>query len=341
MGAPEGRAQMVEEVRPVRMRLLGALLVATVVAGCGSNPAATTTTSHPTSRARKTSQPTKPYTLASAFAVTIDNASGAWPQAGISQADLVFEFPAEGNITRYLAVFWHQAPTKIGPVRSTRIYFDHVVAAYGWPLAHAGGNVDALRAISPLGIENLDQIYGAGPYFWRGIHRQPPHNLYTSAALIEKGIADFRYSAATVPTFALGKLTGPKVTSMRIVYANWPGVWVYEPSWRWQSGSYVRYIDGQKDVTQFGHAITARNVVVVYAQEFSDPDPYTVGAINFNLTSGSGWVLSQGVRQGIDWTFQSPGGFHFTLPDGHPVPFASGRTWVEVVPDGETVDFGS
>lgn len=322
----------------MRTKLLGAALIAVALAGCGSKPAATAKPHH---NAHKTTATTPP--MASAFAVTIDNASGAWPQAGIASADLVFEIPAEGNITRYLAVYWHQSAPKIGPVRSTRIYFDNITAAYGWPLAHAGGNVDALKAIGPLGIKNLDQIWtpGAAPYFWRGVNRQPPHNLYTSASLIEKGIAHFGYATAKIPDFASGTLKGPSSTSVKIVYADYPGVWVYEPSWLWQAGNYVRYVNGQPDVTQLGHTVTAQNVVIIYAQEFPDPDPYTPGSINFNLTSGSGWLLSHGVRQGIEWSFKSPGGFSFTLASGQPAPFAKGQTWVELVPVGETVSFGS
>lgn len=328
--------------RHLRTRLLGAALVSLIVAGCGAPPASSTPPK-PKSKSKPTAKapPVQQKTLASAFAVSIDNASGAWPQSGIARADIVFEMPAEGNITRYLAVFWHQAPPKIGPVRSTRIYFDNIAAAYGWPLLHAGGNVDALHAIGPLGIKNLDQIYGAGAYFWRSTDRPMPHNLYTSANLAEQGIAAFHYTPAGIPPFTLGKLTGPKVSSVRIIYANWPGVWVYEPSWQLQNGSYVRYVDGKPDLTQAGSAVKAQNVVVIYARQFPDPDPYTPGAVNYAFTSGSGWILSQGVRQGIDWSFNAHGGFSFTLPDGKPVPFAAGQTWVEIVPDGETVDFGS
>ncbi len=39
------------------------------------------------------------------FAVAIDNGPKAEPQSGVDAADLVFELPVEGGITRFLAFF--------------------------------------------------------------------------------------------------------------------------------------------------------------------------------------------------------------------------------------------
>ncbi len=324
----------------MRKGWIGALAAMVLLAGCGASQQVSGPKSHPVTKAKPATATAKSAnTLYSAFAVTIDNQPAAWPQSGLSQADLVFEFPAEGGITRYLAVFWHKSAAKIGPVRSTRIYFDNVAAAYGWPLAHAGGNVDALKAIGPLGIKNLDQIYGSGQWFWRSTDRQMPHNLYTSTNLIEQGIQKDGYTPAGIPALAEGKLTGTKTTSSLIVYANLPNVWVYEVGWVWQDGLYQRQIDGNNVATQAGNDVTAKNVVIITVPEFSDPDPYTPGAVNFNLAGGGkGYVMSGGVRQDITWTF-GQGGFRYALANGKPVPFASGQTWVEVVPTGTQVTF--
>lgn len=324
----------------MRERWIGALAAMVLLAGCGASQGQT---GHKTAPAQKKTQAKtqKASTLYSAVAVTIDNQPAAWPQSGLAEADLVFEFPAEGGITRYLAVFWHKSAPKIGPVRSTRIYFDNVVAAYGWPLAHAGGNVDALQAIGTLGIKNLDQIYGSAPWFWRSTDRQMPHNLYTSTDLLEQGIQKDGYTPAGIPAFPQGELTGQKTPSTLIVYSNFPGVWVYEVGWVYQGGLYQRQIDGKDVVTQAGQNVQAANVVIIAAPEFPDHDPSTPGAINFNLQGGGqGYILSGGVRQDITWSF-GQGGFRFTLPDGKPAPFAQGQTWVEVIPTGTQVTFGA
>jgi hypothetical protein len=327
----------------LRKGWIGALAVMTLLAGCGASQHVSSPKSHPAVTKKKTGPATAkakaPNTLYSAFAVTIDNQPAAWPQSGLSKADVVFEFMAEGGITRYLAVFWHQSAAKIGPVRSTRIYFDNVAAAYGWPLAHAGGNVDALKAIGTLGIKNLDQIYGSSPWFWRSTDRQMPHNLYTSTNLAEQGIQKDGYSPAGIPSFPQGKLTGTATASTLISYANLPNIWVYQVGWVWQNGLYQRQIDGNNVFTQAGNKVTAENVVIAMVPQFSDPDPYTPGAVNYNLTGGGkGYIMSQGVRRDITWTF-GQGGFHFYLANGKAAPFAAGQTWIEMVPLGTPVTF--
>ena len=41
----------------------------------------------------------------------------------MAEADLVYELPAEGGITRFMTIYYHQQAAKIGPVRSARPYF--------------------------------------------------------------------------------------------------------------------------------------------------------------------------------------------------------------------------
>ena len=55
--------------------------------------------------------------------MTINNHPQARPQSGIAQADVVYEMLAEGNVTRFLALFQSEIPDKIGPIRSARDYF--------------------------------------------------------------------------------------------------------------------------------------------------------------------------------------------------------------------------
>ena len=73
------------------------------------------------------------------IAVMIDNHSGAWPQASLNQADIVYEIVVEGGETRLMAVFKGKNVDKIGPVRSSRHYFldyalenDAIYVHYGW-----------------------------------------------------------------------------------------------------------------------------------------------------------------------------------------------------------------
>lgn len=51
---------------------------------------------------------------------TINNHPAARPQSGIASADVVYEMLAEGDVTRFLALFQSEIPDSIGPIRSAR-----------------------------------------------------------------------------------------------------------------------------------------------------------------------------------------------------------------------------
>ena len=57
-------------------------------------------------------------------AVMVNNVQKAMPQYGIGQADLIFEIPVEGDVTRFMALYgdYTKVP-KICPIRSCRYYF--------------------------------------------------------------------------------------------------------------------------------------------------------------------------------------------------------------------------
>ncbi len=76
-------------------------------------------------------------------AVMLDNHPAARPQAGLEQAEVVYEILAEGNITRYLALYMHGADQMVGPVRSARSYYIDKCMEYNAIYLHAGGSPEA------------------------------------------------------------------------------------------------------------------------------------------------------------------------------------------------------
>lgn len=75
--------------------------------------------------------------------VVINNHRAAWPQSGLQQASIVYEFLVEGGTTRYLAVFdrHFEEDFVVGPVRSLRPYFGEQAREYGGVVAHSGYSV--------------------------------------------------------------------------------------------------------------------------------------------------------------------------------------------------------
>ena len=120
----------------------------------------------------------------SLVAVIVENHKDAQPLAGITQADIVYEAPAEGGIPRLLALFRKNTLIeKVGPVRSARPYFLDWLSEYGTPLFfHVGGSPESLRRIAQENIRDMDE-FSRSWYFWRSSQRRAPHNTYTSSKL--------------------------------------------------------------------------------------------------------------------------------------------------------------
>src|SRR5205085_397561 len=80
----------------------------------------------------------------------IDNHPDAYPQTGLDHAAVVFEALAEFGVTRFMAVY---APgitsdaARIGPVRSTRLYFAQWAMGFHALYAHAGGSPQGLQLV--------------------------------------------------------------------------------------------------------------------------------------------------------------------------------------------------
>ncbi|MEZ4627647.1 MAG: DUF3048 domain-containing protein [Eubacteriales bacterium] len=72
------------------------------------------------------------------FILSIDNANGAKPQTSLMQADIVYEFLAELQITRFQAVFNDTYPLYAGPVRSARYYFIDLAQEWDCMYLHVG-----------------------------------------------------------------------------------------------------------------------------------------------------------------------------------------------------------
>ena len=112
----------------------------------------------------------------------IDNYVAARPQSGLDKADIVFEEPVEGGITRYAAVFQCQNAALVGPVRSARNIDIGILGQLGTPLlVHVGGINPVLANIDASPLVNID----LGDYGSLETHpagRVAPYDTYSSTA---------------------------------------------------------------------------------------------------------------------------------------------------------------
>ncbi len=114
----------------------------------------------------------------------VDNSPEARPQAGVNQADIVYELRVEG-ITRYMEVFHSHTPERVGPVRSARSSDINLLSNLNRPLlAWSGGNPGVTNEVLRGQDNGLLVDAGRTPagHFYRDDTGRAPHNLFTRSA---------------------------------------------------------------------------------------------------------------------------------------------------------------
>lgn len=135
------------------------------------------------------------------FCVQIPNGStdGARPQAGLTEAGVVFEAIAETGITRFAAIFQNPNTGVIGPIRSLRPYYLDWDTPFDCTVVHDGGSPEALVAIAQGGQRNLDENFN---YMWK--ENNPSrlwNNVFTSPTKLQAFNTDKGYLTSTPKTF--------------------------------------------------------------------------------------------------------------------------------------------
>ena len=95
-----------------------------------------------------------------------DGYNCAWPQSGLSKADVVYEMETEGGITRYMALFrdWTKMPV-VGPIRSARDQFVQLMLPFECLYIHDGASAYAKDMLAQYRYEDKDLQPNAGIAF--------------------------------------------------------------------------------------------------------------------------------------------------------------------------------
>lgn len=141
-----------------------------------------------------TGEPMEPeYENNRPVAVMLNNLKAAQPQLGVSLADIIYEVPAEGGITRMLGVYQSlEGVGNLGSIRSARSYYLELALGLDALFVHAGGSPEAYRDIPAWGVDNMDGVRGRedAEIFWRDQERRKTkgyeHSLLTSGEKIQE-----------------------------------------------------------------------------------------------------------------------------------------------------------
>jgi hypothetical protein len=280
-------------------------------------------------------------------AVMVDNyPHNTRPQSGLRDADVIYEVEAEGGITRYMALFLEQTPKKIGPVRSTRLYFVDLSRPFNPMLAHAGENDDVWEPLKELradGFADMEEILQAEEAFWRDDTREMPHNLYTSIARLRSAAPNHGW-----PDTPFRKsLFNFKGAAQRVPQPDTaPGVsldfWLhYHVRYVYHDGAYQRYIGGveQHDLDDPAPYRVADIVAVWVPATVIDE----VGDLRMDVFGDfPAMVIRQGRVVDATWDYPDPTALPRLLDAaGSEVVMTPGQIYIEVLPQGGSVTIGN
>jgi hypothetical protein len=333
-----------------------------VIAGCSSGvPTSTSHKSHPKiASAKAATGPTAPTAdtgpdcpltgvpapdgtvpKRSALAVKVDNYPTARPQSGLTAADVVFEEPVEGGITRFVAVFQCKGTSYVGPVRSARNIDIGILGQLGEPLlVHVGGIQPVIDNIEASPVKDFE----LGDYTTVIQHpsgRVAPYDTYTSTTSIWKMRPTADQPPQALFTYSPTTPSGTAVSSVSIPFSFYsPVVWRYDAA----EHRFLRYYKTTPDVLANGVQNSAANVVVQFVNVYYGPwlenteGGLEVQANLYTHASGQALVFRDGVEVQGQWSRTTLGQpTRFNTTSGTAIDMAPGNTWVELVPSTVSV----
>ena len=292
------------------------------------------------------------------LAIMFNNIKEGCPQTGISRADVVYETPVEGRITRLMGIIenWHDLE-KIGSVRSSRDY--HVSFALEFDAIYVHFGLAVPYVADMINSELVDNISGAvagvdhpaNNSFYRTDDRKAPHNVYVSAEGVMKDIDKFGYNLTYKEEFygkfkfvpdgedldysrypdATKLYPGGKETNKANGFSKVGAYFEYNE----EDGKYYRYQYGEPHIDDMtGEQLAYDNVIFQYCYgEVRDSQDYLAFDCFGGVKSDKSIVFTEGkMIEGKWWrdgTYISPA--KYLDENGKRVLLNQGKTWICII----------
>ncbi len=332
--------------RPLAALLAAALLVAACSSDPEAKPAAETPSESPSSISpTPTPTPTLPSLLAGrmgkpngpVLAVKVDNTAKSHPQRGLTKADVVYIEQVEGGVTRLVAVYSSQLPSKIAPVRSARHTDIELLRQYGTvALAYSGSNRGVGRALRKAKLKLLSNDVSHRGYA-RTSSRPAPYNVVGDpAALLKRAGKGVDVPKKVGYEFGDAPAGGKPAKS---VTARYPMATV-GAVWSKKRGEWLLSMDGRKAMAEEGGQLGASTFVIQYTKvrgsRFHDvngvtsPETETIG-------HGRALIFRDGQVFTGRWSRKNAADPTTYTIGGQTAVFAPGTIWVALLGRGRPV----
>ncbi len=268
-------------------------------------------------------------------AITINNISTAQPvQTGLSKADVVYEMPVEGGITRLVALYQDiSAVEKIGTVRSARYAFIDFALGHNAMYVHHGQE----EVYAKQHLKDIDSIVlgtsNGGARISNGLSSE--HTLYAYGDKVWKTL-DKEFDTEDKSNKKWLNFTDEEIkfeqiaNSVKVPFSNsYNTIFKYDEA----TGLYTRYFNNTlrtdyytKDTT------TVKNVFLI------STDIYLKNGIPMTeLNSGNGYYFVNGTYSLITWSKgNSKDSLVFKDLAGNELKVEAGNSWICVADKDDT-----
>ena len=259
--------------------------------------------------------------------IQVPNDASALDQDGLQAAGVVFEYVAEGGITRLTAIYDH-APDMIGPMRSSRLVSLKIARHYKGLLFQSG---ESPVTRSAAGSDPVPQFFDTIGYMFRSASRYAPDNLMITGDGVNRAEQRFPSLGAFVIPKARPVLTGG-VTGMTFNVTEHYSTYTYDP----MMGTYQKTEQGHRyNDAHTRQVLRMEMVIVMHTHEslLAVSDGHGSYIHDFDLdTQGRADIYYKGQRYAATWS----------STDGHgPLTFALGSQTVTLPPGLVWIDVTS
>jgi hypothetical protein len=259
--------------------------------------------------------------------IQVPNDYYARDQNGLQAADMVFEYLAEGGITRCTAIF-QNAPDLIGPMRSSRFISLKIARHYDGLLFQSG---ESQATASAAAADPVPQFFDTIGYTYRTNARYAPDNLMISGNGVRAAEQNYfsNIPALTVPK-ARPDLSGGSGAATVTVDEH-SSVYSYDPV----VGTYQKTEDGHAYQDASLHQpLRIEMVIVIHTAErlVNVGDGHGAHIHDFDLDSGGAvGIYYKGLGYSGSWSApDSHRPLTFKLDSGQVMTLPPGLVWIDV-----------
>lgn len=277
-----------------------------------------------------------------ALAVKVGNSDRrSRPQAGLAEADIVYETLIEGGRTRLMAVFHTEIPSRIGPVRSVRTSDFDLLTDLSRPyLASSGANdtvhAETRRAHREGTIVDIGALSTFVPYSRDPARRSPFNQYFHYDDLVGADGAAAPGGPLEAPVLPLFDYGSPNpagiadASGVTVAYHHASGN-VASHIWDAAEGGWVRIQGGVLMTTETGAGlaeVAPANVAVMWMPH-RRASAHAESPLTESYGTGDALVLTAGIVHHAVWErSEDRAGFRFFDAAGTRLSLSPGSTWL-------------